>query len=296
MECLFCQTTKSERSYYPRILFNNKNFEYEICSNCGLLYINPLPQVEDYEKMYPISYQAGVDKTLNNGVEKLIGLRYSYIKHYQLIDKYAPGKIMVDYGCGNGNFLFNASQNGYIMDGVEYNPELLLLMKNEFPDSSFFTPDQFFSDSKKYDVIRMSNVFEHLSNPRDIICKLQAKLNQSGILIIEGPIEENFNIAYIFRKFYFSFKSTFQKDWVFTTPPTHIFLSNALNQRQVFENNRFATLYYDVTEAEWPFPEKISFSQGLGYFVKGIIAKVSMQISKVNPRWGNTFIYVGKTK
>lgn len=292
--CPFCSSSESKPSYLPDTFFNNKNFTYIQCKNCNLIYLNPFPTLEDYIVMYPPTYQSGINTEIIEN-EKLAGLRFPYSKHFELIDKFSPGKKILDYGCGSANFVLNALKKGYECDGVEYNPAHVNILKKEIPAGNFYLIDGFLkSTTLKYDVIRLSNVLEHLENPNEIIQILISKLNPKGILLVEGPIETNFNLAFLFRRTYFQLYKFINKNRKASHPPTHIFFSNAVNQQEFFKQNNLHKLHFEVTECEWPFPENFNEVKSVGAFFKWIIAKKSKLLSRFNKNWGNTFIYIGK--
>jgi len=246
--------------------------------------------------MYPPSYQSGINTQINEN-EKLAGLRFPYKKHFELINKFSPGKKIIDYGCGHANFVLNANKKGYTCDGVEYNPVHVDLLKKEIPTSSFYLIDDFLKrNDLKYDVIRLSNVLEHLDNPNQIVQTLVSKLNPKGILLVEGPIETNFNLAFLFRLVYFKLSKLLNKNRKVTHSPTHIFFSNSTNQKEFFIQNNLTELDFEVTECEWPFPENFSEVNSIGMFFKWVIAKKSKFFSYFIKNWGNTFIYVGTKK
>jgi 2-polyprenyl-3-methyl-5-hydroxy-6-metoxy-1,4-benzoquinol methylase len=262
-----------------------------------MIFLSPLPDKEDFDKMYPPEYQNGLDLVIYSDLKiKLPGLRYDYAYQFDLIEKYAPGKNIADYGCGSANFISNAINMGYRCDGAEYNLEFIKILRQNFENVSFYSIDDFINDKTKYDVIRLSNVLEHLTHPKDILGLLRTKLVDNGILLIEGPIEENFSIAQLFRKCYFILRGIKQPGWKVSHNPTHMFFSNGLNQQRMLEHSEMEQLHFRIKEEAWPFPDKVVLKNGLGGFVKGIIAKVSIMFSVFNSSWGNTFIYVGRKK
>jgi 2-polyprenyl-3-methyl-5-hydroxy-6-metoxy-1,4-benzoquinol methylase len=297
MACPYCIDVHYSPSYLPSTKFNNKLFHYLKCSNCDVVYISPFPDANDYIKMYPPGYQSGVDKTiLKNKYKKLPGLRFSYGVQFDLILKHAiKNPKILDYGCGNANFLINACNNNFQCDGVEFSEEHVEILKSEIPSSKFYIITNFIKNSDdKYDVIRLSNVLEHMDNPNEIIQSLIMKLNKNGMLLIEGPIECNFSLAFLSRKLYFKFMNLIRKGYVANHVPTHITFTNAKNQLSFFQKFGLTTLEYKIIEAEWPYPEKFSDVKSLGAFSKWVIAKKSKLISHFVKNWGNTFIYVGK--
>lgn len=296
--CPFCFSDKHTFSYLPPTFFNHKQFSYYNCKSCNLHYVHPFPDAGDFEAMYPPSYQSGVNAEIcADPYNKVSGIRFSYGRQFDLINKYAAGKKILDYGCGNANFLINARHHGFNCDGAEYNREHVDILKKEIPGSNFYLLEDFFSDpNTTYDVIRLSNVLEHLTNPREITEKLVAKLNPKGILIIEGPVENNFTFALLIRKAYFRLGRLLRKNRVVSHVPTHIFFSNAHNQRGFFQHYPLQEMHFELAESEWPFPEKWEQVTGLASAFMFVSAKLSMMLKPLSKNWGNTFIYVGQKR
>ncbi|HEX8515669.1 MAG TPA: class I SAM-dependent methyltransferase [Bacteroidia bacterium] len=299
MPCPYCNHSGSSKSYLPSTGFNDKIFRYVKCDNCEVVYITPLPEQSDYYKMYPPDYQQGVDRTiLPDPYKKLSGLRFSYGVQFDLIKKHFKGSPrMLDYGCGNANFLLNASAHGFTCDGVEFNQEHVDILKKEIPTSKFYTINEFLNSPQvTYDIIRLSNVLEHLDTPVETIRAIVGKLNPGGLLLIEGPIEMNTNLAMLSRKLYFKLKNISKGGYIADHTPTHITFTNSTNQLRFFSQFELLPLEFKTQESPWPYPNSFSSASGVGGKVKALIAKISIFVSSSFTGWGNTFIYVGRKK
>tara|TARA_R110002049_G_scaffold294250_3_gene480788 strand:- start:2040 stop:2786 length:747 start_codon:yes stop_codon:yes gene_type:complete len=245
--------------------------------------------------MYPPSYQDGIDATiLSNPYKKLIGLRFSYGEHFDLLKSIKFSGRMVDFGCGNANFLINCNHHGFICDGVEYNSNHVAVLKKEITSANFFEVSEFLNSDYKYDLIRLSNVFEHFTDPINMLIQLKAKLKPNGYFLIEGPIETNFNIALQFRKIYFNIRKAIQPNRQVHHNPTHIIFTNRKNQQDILKKAGIKHVYFKIAESAWPFPADFSSANGFVQKLNVIIARISIQISKLTSTWGNTFIYLGQ--
>ena len=96
-----------------------------------------------------------------------------YVKMFEkLIDEFVnplkPIKNALDFGCGEGGVLATLLQR----DGTECDKYDLYY----FNDESY--------KSKKYDLILSTEVFEHLSNPMDILEGLLSNLKKDGYLLL----------------------------------------------------------------------------------------------------------------
>jgi SAM-dependent methyltransferase len=302
MSCPFCNNEKAKRVAYPKNIFNQKEFQYVRCNHCGLVYLDNFPDDKDYEAMYPPSYQRNEAETSiqEDPYVKLYGLRFSYGYQFDLIKNNAgPNARILDYGCGTGHFIANAVHYGFACDGAEFNPEYIKLLKISFQKSNFFTIADVLSGNltERYDVIRLSNVLEHLTAPKQVILKLKDLLRPGGILLVEGPIEDNFSLAESFRKFYFRVGKWLRPNRTVSSPPYHIFFSNARNQRSFFKDCGFEEMDFRTAEEAWPFPASFRKAKGLQGKITAIIARVSKGFTKMSGRnWGNIFIYCGKAK
>lgn len=295
MECLFCKSKKVSSSFLPSTSFNNNVFDYQKCEQCKLHFIQPIPTQDDLLEMYPPSYQAGIDSSiLENPHKKLIGLRYSYGYQFNLLKEIKFKGQMIDFGCGAANFLINCNHAGFNCDGVEFNPKHVDVLREQIPTSNFHTVDAFFSSDEKYDIIRLSNVFEHFTNPKQMMDRLRQKLNVGGYFLIEGPIEMNFNLAKKYREVYFGLRKRFNKSYIAYHTPTHIVFTNKRNQLTFFKDLNLEQKHFNITEAEWPFPNSFASASGIIGKINYTLARISMLVSGWNKNFGNTFIYLGK--
>ena len=300
MSCPFCGTSTFSHSVYPIFNFNNKFFNYVKCRNCDLIYLNNFPDAADYTAMYPPSYQGDevVTTIQSDPYKKLPGLRFSYGYQYDLVRKLEnKNPRILDYGCGNGHFIANAIHSGFQCDGAEFSSEYVKLLQSAIPNAQFYTIGQLLAGEVvvKYDVIRLSNVLEHLTEPLAVLNKLKDNLHPGGIILVEGPVEENFCLASAFRKIYFRLRKLIGGNRPVSSPPYHIFFSNRKNQRDFFKKAGLTETHFEISEDAWPFPATISGARGIKQKIMAVIAKTSISLSKLfNKNWGNTFIYSGR--
>lgn len=285
MICPYCLSKKYINSYKPSTIFNKKKFDYLKCLDCELIYVYPFPNENDYAAMYPPTYQGEFNKINNSQYDDLFIL----IKSYTSDDT----KKLLDYGCGNGDLLYQAKNLGFNVSGVEYNSENINVLKKNIPSTPFYEINEFNDIDEKFDIIILNNVLEHVINPNELIQSL--KLKSNGILVVLGPMEENFSIAQIIRKIYFLFKKIFTQTTA-SHPPYHITFTNHNNQLEIFQKNNFEKLTFITKETAWPFPNNVNFTS-IGSFFKSVIALISIKSSKLfSNKAGNIFIYIGKKK
>jgi 2-polyprenyl-3-methyl-5-hydroxy-6-metoxy-1,4-benzoquinol methylase len=294
MSCLFCRSTNVEQiKNLPANIFDQKQYAYLKCRNCELVFIDPIPTNSDLANFYPESYQGEIHLERVDGKRKQSGLRFAYQLHYDII-KSSKGKNILDFGCGNGHFIYNASHHELIVDGVEFSASVISKLKTAIPTSKFYTRDEFYKTTASYDIIRMSNVLEHFTEPLVEFEKLKDKISKNGLMIIEGPLEKNRSLVNTLKWNYFVLRKKLNGAYKTTHVPTHIFFSNYKNQLDFFESMGMRTEKYILKENAWPYPEKLSQVNSISSFVKHVFAKCSILMSYLLPDYGNTFLYVGR--
>jgi 2-polyprenyl-3-methyl-5-hydroxy-6-metoxy-1,4-benzoquinol methylase len=295
MRCLFCNSIDTKIVLLPLNEFNGKSFKYYRCKKCRLLFIDPIPDKDDLEKMYPTSYQGKIIPEKTDLNIKMPGLRFTYAKQIEIIKSYLPKEgIGCDFGCGSGHFIYNAYLNNLKLNGVEFSVELIQGLSSAYPFTTFYTIDDFYSSSQTYDFIRLSNVLEHFTKPQEEFSCLLRKLKSGGFVLIEGPLEQNRSLVNWIKWTYLKIRKWINKEFVTNHAPTHIFFSNYNNQKLFLESMGLTTTHYLISENAWPFPESIKQVDSLGKFIKYIIGRISIALSKIVPNYGNTFLYVGR--
>ena len=119
-------------------------------------------------------------------------------------ERFYINKDILDFGCGYGDFLLEASKHTKSSRGIELQEELISELKSQKIDC-YKSIDEIPDES--LDSIFLFHVFEHLPNPRKILTKLKGKLRLGGHLILEVPHAMDFLVSILneesFLKWYF---------------------------------------------------------------------------------------------
>ena len=103
---------------------------------------------------------------------------------------FIKNKIVLDFGCGNGDFLYK-SQN-ILKKGIGIDPGFAGKKHSDNKKINFLKKINQINDLDfKFDSIFLFHVFEHLVNPIEVLTQLQLKLKKNGNLIIEVPHANN---------------------------------------------------------------------------------------------------------
>lgn len=209
MKCYLCnQTEFFDRTKSVR---DNKVVKVIECSKCGLVTLSSFAHINEshYQdsKMHgesPMPVEQWLKETENDDLR-----RYTFLRHS------LTGKKILDFGCGNGGFLVKSQKIAQTVNGVEL--ELRLQEHFETNNIKVWTSLDRIGSTEKFDIITAFHVFEHLSDPKEIMKQLADLLNPNGQLIIEIP-SSNDALLTLYNSAAFS---------DFTYWSQHLFLFNA---------------------------------------------------------------------
>jgi 2-polyprenyl-3-methyl-5-hydroxy-6-metoxy-1,4-benzoquinol methylase len=182
------------------------------CQNCGFIYTNPqIKGIEFLENEYynnPEEYQS--DKTQN--IAEMYTHRVNFIKNFK------PKGLLLDVGAGKGDFISVAERNGFAAIGVEPSPRFCEFAKKYYKVKIFNGLLETCDDlkGKKFDVITLHHVFEHIEKPHELLENLKVFLNENGIIYIEVPNTQSLTSKII--DLYFRLN---KKNWSCRLSPLH---------------------------------------------------------------------------
>ena len=177
MSCYLCRSNKTKQR--PGKVRDNSNLKVLECQNCSLVYLSSFDHIgpDFYEKSLmhgavPLNFKDWQIETEWDDERRFIQLR-----------SLAQTKKVLDFGCGNGNFLKKISSVASVADGIE--PDKIV---REYLTPNFFVfPNLDLIADNKYNLITSFHVFEHLSDPRFYLKRLAKLLNHNGMIVIEVP-------------------------------------------------------------------------------------------------------------
>jgi len=178
MRCYLCDGTSiSTVNGTVRDMPQNKVLE---CQDCGLVFLESFSHISDnfYENsgMYEGEHNPKQELRLAHRDDKR---RFDYTKDL------VCDKDVLDFGCGYGGYLSMIEPHVNSCDGVELNQHA----KEEFSERNvcLYGTIEEIPTEKKYDVITLFHVLEHLTDPRSTLKSLSNHLKEDGSLIIEVP-------------------------------------------------------------------------------------------------------------
>ena len=155
---------------------------------------------------------------------------YHWVKNYmlkkkvKLISSYAEKGTLLDIGAGTGDFLNQAKKSGWEVTGIEPSAAA---RKRAFEKGINLFEEEAKVGERKFDVITMWHVLEHVPDVEKQIEWIKNHLSTDGVLIVAVP---NFN----------SYDAKYYKNfWAAWDVPRHLHHFSSKSIKTLFEKNGF---------------------------------------------------------
>lgn len=170
------------------------DFTIAQCNGCSLIFLNPRPAVSELSTIYPETYHSYIlDEAEGSKGSFITRMRQKAgINRFRPVLKHIenlPSVDLLDVGCGNGWMLnlFRAADPKRIRThGVEISAPVCDIARKQghtvycgrFEDVTL---------DRQFDVINLTHVIEHVSDPRGVVKKAFQSLKPGGLLVLETP-------------------------------------------------------------------------------------------------------------
>jgi SAM-dependent methyltransferase len=153
--------------------FEQPEYEIRICDQCGLYYKSNVLSAAELA-----SYYDEVDFTKWD-IGKLFPSEKAILK---ILNELPAGSKVLDYGCSDGRLLSHLGDS-YQKFGVEINEKAAAVAAQK--QIKMLSVDDVCGKSlRSFDAIVLSDVFEHLVHPTEVLQSLRERLSEGGLLIL----------------------------------------------------------------------------------------------------------------
>lgn len=237
------------------------------CHDCGIGYLNPRPTPETIGLAYK-DYQTHVsavkaarkgfvgkfrDNIRNGYLNRKYGYQLTpgaawgfwlmhllphpirweqdqYARH--LLPPTASGQRLLDIGCGNGEFLINARSAGWLVNGIEPDPNAASVGQQYELPIHVGTYDSVELQLGSFDTVTANQVIEHVHDPHDFASRIRGWLKPSGRVWIGTP-----NLDCRMHR-------TFRRDYVNLHPPQHLAMFTPAALQRLFGEHGFRNIRF----------------------------------------------------
>ncbi|HQI70715.1 MAG TPA: class I SAM-dependent methyltransferase [Bacteroidales bacterium] len=182
----FCRCPLCNADEYS-VLGSERGLSVVKCNSCKLIYTNP--RANNAQE----NYFGDADTFYNEARLIFKGKKVhhrdrNYEYEVKKIKKYKNSGKLLDVGTNMGFFLRKAREAGFETEGVEPSPALSKIATENWGlkiHNSFL--EQASLPENNYDVITLIDVFEHVTNPKELLKKNYSLLKSDGIMAIKVP-------------------------------------------------------------------------------------------------------------
>jgi 2-polyprenyl-3-methyl-5-hydroxy-6-metoxy-1,4-benzoquinol methylase len=131
---------------------------------------------------------------------------------YRFLPRYRAGAVLLDIGCGNGDFLLQAKPLGWRVVGLEIDPRAraiatargLNVVEGSLPHTGL--------PGESFDVVMLNHVIEHVHDPRAVMRELFRLVRPGGKVYLTTPNRRSYGA------------NLFGPSWRGLEPPRHLVL------------------------------------------------------------------------
>jgi len=160
-----------------------------VCKRCSLPYVSIFLDENSLSKFYQYYYRPMYSESYRTpefiyNAQLSKGKGYaSYLSNLGIV---LESSKVVDIGCGPGGVLDAFDKNKNNCFGCDFD---LNFMEYGRENGKVIYFGDFFDveESQKVDLVIMSHVLEHISDPIEYLYKLHSRLNEGGLLLLEVP-------------------------------------------------------------------------------------------------------------
>ncbi len=177
--CCVCANKNPQKF---NLKYQKEHFAVVTCNTCNLHFIPPYYRKKISYTQYKNSEVTAAVRAGNNWVKiQRHKLRFKFIQ------KFVKSGKLFDLGAGWGHFMLAGKELGYDVYGVEISEQPYLYCVNDLKlpvdHIDFFEMDE----SKKFDVITMWDVLEHIDKADEFLAKCSKLTNMGGYLFLQVP-------------------------------------------------------------------------------------------------------------
>jgi SAM-dependent methyltransferase len=227
--CPLCEGANQRQIYLAKDRHYGISGLYPIvhCTDCSLIFLNPMYSDTELSVLYPTTYYAYQDNFRRNRWKNLAKRMLGY-RVRTLDPKFSkPGK-MLDLGCGSGWFMCAMRDEGWETEGVEIDASAAELGRSKAGLSIFpGTLEQANFMSLGFDYVRSNHSFEHISCPGRTLDEIHRILRPEGLLFIGVPNVASLN-ARLFGQY-----------WWYLGAPVHPFTYSTHTLCRLLQKHKF---------------------------------------------------------
>lgn len=227
-KCPWCGSDKAQINLWLKDEFLSKeDFHICECLSCGLLYTMPRPPKEKLGEYYKSEEYYSHQENTKGFIPKV----YEAVKKVNLKHKYqiaTEGKevgTLLDIGCGVGDFIHTAEEQGWEAIGVEPSDDAKSIARTRIKGNIINSEELEKLADASFDLITMWHVLEHVDELRWQVEQLQRLVKPEGRIVIAVPNYKSYDGQY------------YKEHWAAYDVPRHLNHFNKQTITKIFKTS-----------------------------------------------------------
>jgi len=264
-----------------------ESFNISRCDSCGFCFTDPRPSHTESIKYYNSEKYVSHSKT-TRGITNVLFHRargYTLAFKKRLVSKYTREKIILDYGCGTGDFLSVMKENGWNTLGIEPNPDARTHANEKHSLNVYDEGALEGIPDHSLGTITLWHVLEHIYPLNDRIGTFHDKLQDDGTLIVAVPNMNSYDAKH------------YGKYWAAYDVPRHIYHFVPDTMIKLMSQSGFSHVKSKAMVLDAFYISLLSekYKNGSNNFIRSLFVGL---LSNLSAFWGNknysSLIYIFK--
>jgi ubiquinone/menaquinone biosynthesis C-methylase UbiE len=217
------------------------------CRSCGLVYLNPRPDVSEFETIYPPNYHAFDFSEKDFGIVYKIRSRLEAKRLLSWCEGLPNKARILDVGCGDGFHLKLLQQYGdktWTLEGVDLDKRAAEMAEKAGLKVHVGTIENLNLPENTYDLAIMIQTIEHVEKPDEILRAVKRVLKPNGKLVIVTDNTDSLDFK-LFKNAYWG-GYHFPRHW-------NLFNQNSLRKLAAKVGYETADLTTQVSPVNWVY-------------------------------------------
>ena len=217
------------------------------CNSCGLIYLNPRPDISEFERIYPANYHAF------NFSKKEYGLVYkirSKLEAKRLLENCVglpENARILDIGCGDGfhlKLLKKYGKKSWALAGIDMDKRAVEMAKKSDLEVYCGNVETINLPPDSYDLALIIQTIEHVEKPDEVLRRINTLLKPGGKLLIGTDNTGSLDFGFFKRHYWGGYH--FPRHW-------NLFNKNSLSRLAAKTGFEVEVLETQVSPVNWVY-------------------------------------------
>lgn len=222
VRCCVCDTDHAEKigSGYDYEYFTSLDlFDVYRCNECGNVYLNPRPDISEFQRIYPSNYHSLDFSEKNYSFVHTVRSRLEANRLLKYCEGVPSDAKILDVGCGDGFHLKLLKQYGpetWTLEGVDLDSRAAEIASRGGLTIHQGTVEELILEPNQYDVVYTIQTIEHVAQPDRVLAAIFRILKPGGRLVIVTDNTDSIDFGYFNKNYWGGYH--FPRHWNLFNP------------------------------------------------------------------------------